>query len=158
MQQHLKTTLARMRGKRQRVEKLHITLVFLGSVDAESADCVQAAADNIRAEPFALELNRLGFFPRPGVVWLAPATIPPELNKLYNDLSEQLQQQCGIDSERRAFHPHVTLIRRSRRRPPVDSIGPIHWPVSDFVLIESRTLPEGARYEVVKKWSLQRPE
>ena len=34
------------------------------------------------------------------------------------------------------------------------SIDPILWPIDSFVLVESRTLPAGASYQVLRTWSL----
>jgi 2'-5' RNA ligase len=30
----------------------------------------------------------------------------------------------------------------------------VRWPVSDFVLVASRTEAEGARYDVIRRWPL----
>lgn len=133
-------------------DNLHLTLAFLGNVSPEALECVRAAAGGVRAPPFELALDRVGWWRRPGILWLAPATWPPAIEGLVRDLWRAVVP-CGLEAETRPFKPHVTLARRCARARP-GPLDPIHWPVSDFALIESLSGQSGARYQVIERWPL----
>lgn len=150
------TACSALRGRRMPAQNLHATLAFIGAVDPQQRDCLESAADAVVAQPFDLVLDRLGYFARPQVLWLAPR----EPCDAYAQLVEELQRRlapCGYRADRRAFVPHITLMRKVRRAPPQRDIDPLHWRVENFALVRSQTLPEGARYEVLRHWSLGRP-
>ena len=61
---------------------LHLTLVFLGQTAPAREAAYRAALAGLRAAPFTLELDRLGCFRGPRVLWLGPSQIPPALTAL----------------------------------------------------------------------------
>lgn len=132
---------------------LHLTLQFLGEVDAVTRIALTRAGGRIRAPAFALTLSRAGLWRRAGVAWLAPATIPAALVRLAHDL-HAISTTLGIADEPRPFTPHVTLARRARTPPRLPGEWSIEWQVTDFALVSSRTLAGGADYEVVETWPL----
>lgn len=143
----------RKQGRVVARERLHITLVFLGTVDARMRDCTMGVAERVQAESFELALSRIGVWTRSRVQWLAPRQVPDALQSLVQQLNDGLRG-CGFEPERRPFMPHVTLARKvSRPMRPVD-LAPVCWPVIDFALVESRTLPEGPEYRVLQRWPL----
>lgn len=147
-------------GRRVAPANLHLTLAFLGSVDAGQQACIEAAAaavaDN-RPASFALRLDCLGFWPRPQVLWLGASQTPPALSELVARLNAALPA-CGYQPESRPYVAHMTLMRKLRRGPPASCLSaPVDWPVHDFVLVVSRTLPEGASYTVLARWPLAGP-
>src|SRR5690606_31860920 len=56
-------------GRAMRPDTLHLTLAFLGAVDAERAAALAAATARQRAEPGSFSLDRYGTFARQGIVW-----------------------------------------------------------------------------------------
>jgi len=132
----------------------HITLVFYGSASAEQRLCLENAASKIRGKSFALELNRLGYWPKPKVNWLAPTEIPDALTQLQSKLSASLVSGCDYQAEQRPYRPHLTLTRKSKQKTGETGIDPIQWQVNRFVLVQSITRPEGAEYRVIKEWPL----
>ncbi|RMD80458.1 MAG: RNA 2',3'-cyclic phosphodiesterase, partial [Gammaproteobacteria bacterium] len=142
------------------VANLHLTLLFAGAVDGPTRDCLELAAEGLRPPgPFGLVLDRLGHFARPQVLWLGGEG-PAPLLELVAGLREAAAG-CGLEPEARPFAVHLTLFRKVRRLPPalgrpLPGLAPVRWPVRDFVLVASRTLPEGARYEVLRRWPLGR--
>lgn len=141
-------------GRRIPARHLHITLAFIGSVDTERLHCVQQAAARIRAASFELNLERLGYWPRSHIVWLAPTEIPPALLGLQADLSRTLADMCAYQPETRPFRPHLSLARKARHGPDGTGFVPLCWQIRRFSLIRSHTRPEGADYEVVNHWPL----
>ena len=143
------------RGRRLPQESLHITLAFLGSVDAERQACLERESAAIQAPAFTLTLDRAGYRPRSEILW-AGGTPPRELIELVGGLNRALTA-CGFHPDTRPFHAHVTLARnvRLRGRLREQPIKPLAWRVNEFVLAESKTRPEGARYEVLRTWKLK---
>lgn len=134
-------------------EDLHITLAFLGMVEAERLPCVLAAAERVRGEPFSLQLDHLDYWPRSKVAWLGPEETPPALTQLVNSLWKRLEK-CGFQREPRAYQPHATLARKGGdiERGKVEPA--LLWEVGDFVLMESLSVREPPRYKVLRRWSL----
>lgn len=141
-------------GRLVRRENLHLTLVFLGSVNQETRACVEQAASGVTCEPFELVFDVAGYFPRPQVAWIAPARTPASLVALVQALREALVP-CGLAPDPRPYRPHLTLARKVRRRPAVPVITPIAWPVTAFSLVESRSQPGGVRYIPVQSWQFR---
>lgn len=133
--------------------RLHLTLAFLGSVAAERQACYERASDGVRGERFELRLDQAGSWRRAGIVWLGAARTPEPLLALVRELNVALTQ-CGYEPERRPFKVHVTLVRAARRPDTQQDFTPLVWPVEQFCLVQSHTLPGGARYEILRTWPL----
>jgi 2'-5' RNA ligase len=146
--------LGERRAKRLPAENLHITLAFLGEVDAATRACAEAAAGRLAAEPFTLSLDRLGYWPRKGLLWAGPTDQPPALEALAADLNATLAADCGHQPDNRPFRAHVTLARKVPKMPGRIAIDPLEWPVTRFVLVASELGKGGARYTIVGEWPL----
>jgi 2'-5' RNA ligase len=133
-------------------EDLHITLVFLGDLDARRRACAEEAADRTQASPFALTLDCFGCFPRARVLWCGASDRPQSLLDLLHVLNGGLLD-CGLRPERRPFKPHVTLARKARPLPARVLEPPVIWPVSEFALVIARP-DERPRYQVERRWPL----
>lgn len=75
----LETDFPTAKVKWERPEKLHLTLRFLGTVEAGQVGSIQNAARNTaaRCSPFNIELFGTGAFPnvkRPRVIWIGPVS------------------------------------------------------------------------------------
>lgn len=150
----------------ERIEKLHLTLKFLGDTDAGKIPAiVSALARTAKAhEAFDLIIERTGVFPTPQkarVLWIGVR--PNEtLSKLHGDIETQLVP-LKVAKETRRFDPHLTIarIRDSRQaRPAIDmhasnEFGAMKCRVSDLKLYESKLLPGGSVYSVLKRFPLQ---
>lgn len=95
-------------------EDLHITLVFLGSVEDETLQKLVAHLHDIQAsQGFSLTLEGLGIFGqrnRPRVLFV---DIQPNefLNELQGRVAE-VTEKVGFDREKRSYRPHVTLAKQ----------------------------------------------
>jgi RNA 2',3'-cyclic 3'-phosphodiesterase len=134
-------------------ENLHITLVFMGSVDASARIGAEAVADELRTVSAELRLDQLGYWPGPRVLWLGASTVPPELRHLQILLQEGIAR-AGMELDDRPFKPHMTLMRKVSPAPRLPTLEPIVWQVKHFALIESVTHSVGAVYRVLKIWGL----
>jgi len=146
--------LGRERARLVAADNLHLTLAFLGSVDAATRDCLERAADAIRSAPFTLVFDCAGWFPRPRVFWLGCPETPPALAGLVLAL-RAAQRGCGLEPEARPWVPHLTVARKVNRRPRPTAFQTIDWRIARFALVESRTDPEGAHYTPLREWNLE---
>lgn len=147
--------LAETGGRPVAAPDLHLTLAFIGAADAAVRHCLEDVADTVALAPFELTLDRAGYWPRPRVAWLGTTQTPEPLRELARRLNEGMAV-CGLQPERRPFAAHLTVARKARCAPAGEAIAPQAWPVADFVLAESLTLPQGGRYRVLRRWPLRR--
>ena len=143
-------------GRATPAENLHLTLVFLGRVPRSRVAQVEAAGARAAAmgEPFALLFDRVGGFRNAGVVWAGPREVAPALQQVVGALSGALHD-AGFALEARAFHPHLTLARRSLRPPAEGSALRVGWRADAITLMASETLPAGPVYRVLASWRLR---
>ncbi len=141
-------------GRRVPDGNLHMTLAFVGHVTAEQHACMEAAAAAGEAAPFTVTLDRLGYWPRPRIVWAGARVTPPALIDLVARLNRGLSG-CGHQPEQRPYQAHVTLARKGRAPPRCGTIPPITWPVNSFCLIESASAEHGSIYRVLAAWPLR---
>lgn len=140
-----------------RPEQLHITLAFLGNVDAARQARLRDALQDVRLTPFALQLRGAGTFggARPRVLWAGLVEVPAALRRLHADVSAAIQD-AGLVADPAPFHPHVTLARlREGRRGDVQPFLDRHattdfggWQVTTFVLFRSVLSAQGSTYTV----------
>lgn len=135
-------------------ENYHVTLKFLGSVDAARREALCAAADRLRAPAFEFALDRIGCWPKPRILWLGAADIPAPLAALAQGL-ERVAIAQGIAAETRAYRAHVTLARKVNRPGLLEPVEPLRWCAAAFALAASETAPGGARYRVLQSWPLE---
>lgn len=140
-------------GRLVKVENLHITLAFVGSVTEEQQQCMKQVASNIQLPSFNLVLSELGYWPKPKVAWLAPKQTPGGLINLANSLNANLEA-CGYEADKRPFHAHITLLRKAKRHPKETQTREIDWSVDRFALVESITHQQGVEYQVITEWPL----
>ena len=140
-------------ARRVPVHNWHITLAFLGNVSPENYACAQQRANDVKGSAFALSLDQFGFWPKPRVVWLGCTEVPEPLNNLVGLLNSVLHA-CAYTPERRAYAPHMTILRKATQGLDAAAIKPIGWRVTEFVLVESVTSKTGSVYEVIKRWPL----
>lgn len=137
-------------------DQLHCTLRFIGEVERPQAEDIAQALQGVRFNPFALSLAGVGRFARRsgGALWAGLA--PREPLAALAAKVERLCQTLGLEPERRAYHPHITLARWKGREPPLDAWLRAHaglasdpWPVDRFTLYESSLSRSGAHYRAI---------
>ncbi|MCQ0989175.1 RNA 2',3'-cyclic phosphodiesterase [Jiella marina] len=98
-------------------ENYHLTLRFIGDVEARIADELVAGLDRIERSGFQLTLRGLAAFGnrKPHAVY-AEVAPSPELHALQADI-DRACKRLGLDSDQRKFVPHVTLARLRQAKP-----------------------------------------
>jgi 2'-5' RNA ligase len=137
-------------GKPMPVEKIHLTLAFLGSLGEDELGAAAAIARRLRGSPIAMSIDTVGCFRRAKVGWAAPSVVPGELIGLQSSLEGALRD-AGFRLEERPFNPHVTLVRKIATPVPRAPTAAIEWRSGTFTLVESTG---DGRYEVRESWGL----
>lgn len=144
------------------VENYHLTLRFIGDIDAPTADEVVNAFDRIDRPSFSLTLSGLGWFgsKKPHSIW-AGVSPSDELKALQAEI-ERICQRLGLGPDPRRFSPHVTLARLRHARVPdvVTYLGgrgdfrTSPFEVGRFVVMSSRDSVGGGPYIVEEAYPL----
>lgn len=106
-------------------QNIHLTLQFLGDVEASAVANLQATLKQEAKlrRPFEIHVGQSGAFPnlrRPRVIWIG-VQAPPELADLQRGIARALAP-LGYPPEDRPFSPHLTLGRVSQHAAP-EEIG-----------------------------------
>ncbi len=152
-----------------RPANIHLTIVFMGDVDPERFNAIEAALDPVCRghKPFWVALKGTGVFPnkrRPNVVWIGLAGDVEEMSQFRDALQDQLTF-FGVQKEARPFKPHLTLGRFRRGSAPgegldraLSSFADLESPVcalEGLTLFRSDLKPEGPIYTRLKQWALE---
>ncbi|MDD5088276.1 MAG: RNA 2',3'-cyclic phosphodiesterase [bacterium] len=144
---------------------MHLTLKFLGEVEDDRLDDLDAALRSACSEiaAFSMRLKNTGVFPnpkRPRIYW-AGIEAPPILLELQHRVDDAMQQ-LGFDRDEHPFRPHLTLARikepigKDRMTEALLNFRlesePI--PVREVLLVRSHLAREGARYEALRRFPL----
>lgn len=149
-------------AKWMRPEAMHVTLKFIGEVDAAKLEPICAALAEVHsAQPVDMHFRSLGFFPnerRPRVLWCG-VNGSANLAELAAGV-ERVLVPLGMVAESREFVPHLTLARfraegNSQRdlEKLVRAAGELKSydfggaSGTEFHLIESLLKPSGAEYK-----------
>ena len=143
-------------------DQLHLTLRFIGEVERPLANDIAAALERLRHPAFDLRISGVGRFEQRsgGALW---AGVEPK--KPVAELAAKVDRACvsaGLEPERRAFHPHITLARWNRRSADYarefercnGHLKSEPFQVATFILFESRLSRHGAHYEEVASYRL----
>jgi RNA 2',3'-cyclic 3'-phosphodiesterase len=132
-------------GRVMRSENLHLTFAFIGDLPDETGAEVAAACSRLTVEPVRWQLDQIGFFRRPRVLW-AGGTAIAALDALAQR-ARALLDVLGIAYDRKPFVPHVTLLRDVLRyNGPKVIEPPIVWNIGEVALYRSGKDSNGARY------------
>jgi RNA 2',3'-cyclic 3'-phosphodiesterase len=141
-------------------QNLHLTLRFLGEIDAATAEAVTGRlAPPFDAPAFEIGLSGLGTFPPAGpprVIWLGVSGGAKALSDVAREVDARLAG-LGLPKEERGFHAHLTLGRvkspvSGRLRDAIAAAGAAdagRCLVDHVTLFESRLSPAGATYSVI---------
>lgn len=137
-------------------DQWHVTLRFLGEIDGEKIEGVKGALDPLRSDG-----QLRGLTARAGAVvtWPRSAVVCVLVDGL-EALAAQVHRvtaDFGAPADRRPFRAHVTLARTDGRDRHLGTGWPsfaASWPVEDVKLVASTLHPDGARYHVISRISL----
>jgi len=142
-------------------EQFHLTLKFLGDVDAQRVEALTDAVRGVGQGFAALELRaeRIGVFPdlrRPRVLWAGVRDPREELPRLQGAV-EAATRDFSKEEPGERFTGHVTLGRiKAMRRPETEVLARLAsgldkrffgaWTADKIEIMRSQLSPEGARH------------
>lgn len=146
----------------QSVEQMHLTLLFLGNIEEALLLAAREAARDISLAAFELNIFGLGCFGQPHAPKHLWAGVEPEapVIGLHSAIKNQVER-LGIQTERRAYRPHLTLARFNRHPGSIECLLSEYretvcgsFQVDEFVLFESQPSPAGSVYRVLERYPL----
>jgi 2'-5' RNA ligase len=145
---------------------LHVTLKFLGAIDAPLVNAIRDAlrANLASRRSFRVRARGLGAFPdvaSPKVVWLGVDDDSGSLAALAGEIDEKLLG-IGFEKEKRRFHAHVTLARvKSSEGLGLEeafaALGPAECgesQITDVVVYRSDNVRSGVEYQALERLAL----
>ena len=173
LQRRLRDRVAPRSVRWVRPEGIHLTLKFLGDTSTAKVDEVKAALTEaaFEVEPFTFTVEGLGCFPnarRPRVLWVGLQEPSGALHRL-REAVEAHVAPLGFPTERRSFHPHLTLgrVQRHASKSEVHEIGEVvsgsriglvdEMGVTAVSYIKSDLKPSGAVYTTLLEARLGEP-
>lgn len=146
---------------------LHFTLHFLGNVEETRISQLSEILQEIKEEPFSMELVGLGCFrpSRPRTIWVGVQTGAEPLIRIQKFLGIQLRAN-GFPIEKREYSPHLTVarVRSGLNRAQLMKLvqqhsnfqfGEIH--IDSIRLKKSTLTPRGPIYEDLAVKQLDQP-
>ncbi len=147
----------------QQPRNLHLTLNFIGSVEADHLAALTGALAAVQCPPFSLQLSGVGFFGpqnKPRILWAGVADSEPLQNLQQQTLAAL--QGAGFRPDDSPYHPHVTLARCKHQPVPaalawLEAQAGFRSPdfqIDQFCLFESTRDESGLVYRVVEGFRL----
>ncbi len=137
-------------GRPVQAMNFHVTLAFLGAVDAQQQIALTQAASRIQFTAMKLNFNRLSYWKKPGIVCLNTDRPDPATSALAEQLVH-IAKSNGLQMDERPFQPHVTLLRKAHSLPQL-AFEPIDWQAESFCLVESCSRSSGVEYHLLEQW------
>lgn len=152
--------------KYEPIEKLHLTLLFLGNVEENLIPQLSPEVHKISSQFSETELtfDHLGVFKnfkQPRVIWIGSKE-----NEILKSISRELKRltsQFGIITDEKEFSPHITLgrVKGNLSQKFIDFLKtfefePFSADIKSFELMESKLEPSGSKYFVRESFKLAR--
>ena len=143
--------------------QLHLTLRFIGEVETHQAEDIAIALGSVHHPPLDLRLDGCGVFDdrrgKPNAIWAGVSPREP-LAGLHRKVDQAIVR-AGLEPERRAYLPHITLARMPGSAGPVGrwlaehaALASEPFAIDAMALYESRLGHGGASYEPVMRYRL----
>lgn len=124
---------------------LHVTLQFLGDLEANERKCLEKKMVQTYVQNFSLRFDLYGYFKLSQTLWLGCSSYPRELTRLVNHL-KSIGEHCGIDLDERIYKPHITLFKKVSKANFPDIPFTVTLNATEFHLMESVTEGGLTRY------------
>ena len=149
-----------------RVENIHLTLKFFGSVEVKRIEKISEAAERVvkQFSTFQIGVGGAGVFPKPSraqVLWIGVSDPSGQLSAL----QEKFEDECaaeGFAKEDRAYRPHLTIARLRKpegTRQLADAhlqinFEPVDIELKELVVFRSELSSKGSKYTVISRHEL----
>ena len=135
-------------------DNLHLTLFFLGQVDAAQQQSLVLAAQQINVAAFSLTLDHLACFAKPKILYLAPSQIPAALLQLQQQVAA-LCKAAGFNEIHDHYRPHITLARHAYCGEAFQlAVAPVTLNIAEFALYLSARQDGRLQYQPLQHFML----
>ncbi len=153
------------RAKWEPVDKLHLTIKFLGETNENLIDSISELLESacLKYKPFELSFEKFGIFKKgndPKILWIGLFQ-----NNSLKNFADEINDgtvKLGFEEEKRGFKPHITLLRFRgyEDSEKVLSLAKVILPEIKFtadkvIFFESKLLPSGSIYKPIKSFILK---
>ncbi|MCD6500728.1 RNA 2',3'-cyclic phosphodiesterase [bacterium] len=150
-------------------ENLHLTLLFIGSVEDEKIPKIRQIVKNIAEaqKPFSLKFKKVCYGPPkqipPRLIWIELEKKPELLNSAEKLKKEMAKSGILRKVEKREFSPHITLGRirtwqwrriEPEERPEIEKEISLDFEVKSIEIMESKLKRTGAEYTILESIAL----
>lgn len=144
------------------LEKIHLTLRFLGQLDDHTVQQVLTIVQDIARSSKQFKLTFQGFIVLPSFEVPRVITVgvgdSDELNALYGKISSVIESAGIGEHERLFFTPHLTIGRMKPVRVNFRALTKIKFiksfSVGSIDIMQSIPTPQGSKYSVIKSYNL----
>ena len=136
------------RSRRVNPKNYHVTLAFVGEVEAPGFAVLQQIGRSLGVPRFTFACDSLEYWQESRVVVAAAQVVPPALHDFWIRLNDAI----GLPRER--LRAHVTLARKVAQAPVLQAMSSIVWRATHFCLIRSDTGGVESAYTVLDTWPL----
>lgn len=144
-------------------DKIHLTLKFIGEVEEKLVEPISSELEFVQNySAFKCSISRFGFFYRnhePKILW-SDIELEGSFTPIVDELNNRMEK-FGIDSEKRKFKAHLTLLRIKQevtenfiQRIKSYEFEKINFTANKIALVQSQLSIEGARYQDLKTYEL----
>ncbi len=148
--------------KWEQINKLHITLKFLGNVGENLTDVVVNQLNKIIYDKFTARFSRFGLFTKngiPKILWVGIME-NSELENLKIKI-EKSMEFLGFQIDTGKFKPHITVARLKGKEDSTKinnlqqiDLSEIKFEIEKILLIKSILKPNGSEYSIIKSFNL----
>jgi len=149
------------------INKLHLTLKFLGDTDEKIIPEINSELEKIlkKYEVFELAFDKFGLFTKdkkPRILWVGLKD-NIKLNSLAQEIDNVISQ-FGFEKEKRKFTPHITLLRIKDKdenfykdfyKLTQVEIPEINFKANKITFFKSTLLKTGSVYEPIKNFYIK---
>jgi RNA 2',3'-cyclic 3'-phosphodiesterase len=144
-------------AKYESPEKLHVTLAFLGNVEATRVTRIAAALQRAAAQSprFSIELDKLGAFPherKPHVIYVGSRNQGERYRSLSANLRKELAELGFAFTDDAVAHVTIARVKESKRPLPLVELQPISLRLKQVSLFESifDKTRNTSRYDIIE--------
>lgn len=144
-------------GKKVVADNIHLTLIFLGEIEASRLEQLLLVANKVKGRVFNFIVDGIHYWQCNRIIYAGADKVPLELFDLVSFLKKILSAN-GFSFDQRAFTPHITLVRKVSHHDLPNSLihleRPIIWPVREWLLVKSERGSDRSVYNSIGRWPL----
>lgn len=141
-------------GLPARLEMIHLTLAFLGTLPVDRLESLYAAANQVHSPAFNLKIDQIGYWSHSRILWAGSHKSSEGLTNLISRLHAALNNAGLAFDTGKPFVPHISLMRKASCETSTQAPRHLNMQVQEFSLVQSEITKKGANFTVMRRWPL----